>query len=76
MLTFSTHRLETVIQPYSEKFLMLLVEEETLLTLKVIISYSLSINLNVPQGIRSDANKPHFLSVLNGVLGSATHLSY
>lgn len=40
--------METVIQPCSEKFLMLLAEDETLLTLKVILSYSLSVNLNVP----------------------------
>lgn len=68
-------RVETVIQSYSKQLLMLLVEEETLLILKAIISYSLSVTLNVPLGIRFDANKPHFPIVLNGLPSSATGFS-
>lgn len=40
--------METVMHSYSKQFLVLLVEEETLLILKSIISYSLSITLNIP----------------------------
>lgn len=68
--------METAVQPYSGKFLKLLMEEEALLIFKPITTYSLHISLNVSQGISSGANKVYFLGVLNGLLRSVTYFSH